>query len=82
MHAARTKAPTLAWLLTALTCFLAGLALGEGRHDAAALPALPPSGATVTVTAPVAPTPTPQPTLLPTLTPTPTPVPVLPWSYG
>src|SRR5262245_50829918 len=34
----RTKAPTLVWLLTALTCFLAGMAIVESRHQAVALP--------------------------------------------
>src|SRR5687768_17373942 len=38
MTAVRAKAPTLAWLLTALTCLLAGMAIVESRHQALALP--------------------------------------------
>jgi hypothetical protein len=38
MTAARAKAPTLAWLLTALSCLLAGMAIVESRHQAVALP--------------------------------------------
>ncbi len=41
MTAARTNAPTLAWLLTALTCLLVGLAVGEYRHQAVSLPVVP-----------------------------------------
>jgi len=41
--ALRAKAPTLAWLLTALACFLTGWALGEGRYYVAAPLAPPPS---------------------------------------
>ena len=36
------KAPTLAWLLTALTCLLAGMAVVEGRHQSVDLPAFAP----------------------------------------
>jgi hypothetical protein len=70
------KAPTLAWLLTALTSFLIGLALAEGRHQADALLAQAPVGVVVTVevafppTATSAPTPSPTPTSMPTLAPT------------
>ena len=69
MHAARAKAPTLAWLLTALTCFLAGIALAEGGPPAGGVaPAAPPiESATVAVAAP--------PTATPTSTPPPTPTP-------
>lgn len=66
----RAKAPTLAWLLAALTCFLAGMAVVEGRHQAVALPALPPVGVMVTVEVSFAPTATPEPTARPTLVPT------------
>jgi quercetin dioxygenase-like cupin family protein len=38
MTAARAKAPTLVWLLTALTCLLAGMAIVESQHQAVALP--------------------------------------------
>ena len=43
------KAPTLAWLLTALACFLSGMAVVEGRHQAVAMPDLAPAGVVVTV---------------------------------
>jgi hypothetical protein len=43
------KTPTLAWLLTALTCFLAGMAVVESRHQAVAMPDLAPAGVVVTV---------------------------------
>jgi hypothetical protein len=56
------KAPTLAWLLTALACFLAGMAVAEGRHQAAVLPALAPVGVVVTVEVAFAPAATPEPT--------------------
>jgi hypothetical protein len=65
MTALFAKAPTLAWLLAALACFLAGLAVGEGRHPAAAVPALAPVGVVVTVEVawapPAGPEPTPSP---------------------
>jgi hypothetical protein len=32
------KAPTIAWLLTALSCFVIGMAVVEAGHQAAALP--------------------------------------------
>jgi hypothetical protein len=44
MTAARAKAPTLAWLLTALTCLLVGMAIVESRHQAVALPVWAPAG--------------------------------------
>jgi hypothetical protein len=61
MTAARTNAPTLAWLLTALTCLLVGLAVGEYRHQAVTLPVVLPSDAieTLGVTGP-SPTPAPR----------------------
>jgi hypothetical protein len=43
------KAPTVAWLLAALTCFLAGMAVVEGRHQTVVLPVVPPVGVVVTV---------------------------------
>jgi hypothetical protein len=61
------KAPTLAWLLTALACFLAGMAVTEGRHQTGVPPAWPTVGVVVTVEVtfpPVVseePTPTPAP---------------------
>jgi hypothetical protein len=69
------KAPTLAWLLTALTCLLAGMAIVESRHQAVALPVLPPVGVVVTVEVAFEPTSTPEPTPRSTLTPTPLPTP-------
>ena len=74
MTAARARAPTLVWLLTALTCLLIGIAIGEGGSQAVGLPAAPP-GAAVTVAAAIASTPTAE----PTPTQTPTPVPPTPW---
>jgi hypothetical protein len=44
MTAARAKAPTLAWLLTALACLLAGMAIVESRHQAVTLPVWAPVG--------------------------------------
>jgi hypothetical protein len=43
------RAPTLAWLLTALACFLAGMAVAEGQSQALAPLAPPPVGVVVTV---------------------------------
>jgi hypothetical protein len=68
MNVAR-NAPTLAWLLTALACFLAGLAAGEGPNQAVALPDVPPVGVVVTVEVVFQPTSTAEPTPLPTPTP-------------
>jgi hypothetical protein len=45
MTEARAQAPTLAWLLTALTCLLVGIAIVEGRHQASTLPTAPLGGA-------------------------------------
>jgi hypothetical protein len=69
----RTKTPTLAWLLTALTCFLAGMAVVEGRHQTVALPVLPPVGVVVTVAVAFEPTPEPTPSPTPPSVPFPTP---------
>ena len=66
------KAPTLAWLLTALACLLAGMAITEGRHRAGAVPASAPVGVVVTVEVAFPPTATPASTPLPTSTPFPT----------
>jgi hypothetical protein len=41
------KAPTLAWLLTALACLLAGMAIAEGRYRVKAMPALASVGVVV-----------------------------------
>ena len=71
MTAITDKAPTLAWLLTALACFLAGMALTEGRYQAAARPALEPVVIVVTADVAFQPTATPELTPLPTLFPTP-----------
>jgi hypothetical protein len=60
MTAARTNAPTLAWLLTALTCLLVGLAVGEYRLQAVAVPVVPPGDGVGTV-ALADPSPTPAP---------------------
>lgn len=65
------KAPTLVWLLTALTCFVSGMTVTEGRYQSVSLPRLEPVGVVVTVEVAYAPTPTPAPTALPTPTPTP-----------
>jgi hypothetical protein len=70
-----TKAPTLAWLLTALACFLAGMAVVESRHQTIALPVVPPVGVVVTVEVAFAPTSTPEPAPAPTAAPT-----VEPWA--
>jgi hypothetical protein len=49
MTAARAKAPTLAWLLTALTSLLVGMAIVESRHQAVAVPVWAPGDAVETV---------------------------------
>ena len=64
------KAPTLAWLLAALGCFLAGMAVTEGRHQAVAVAPLPPVELVVTVEVAYL-----GPSAL-GLTPTPTPAPI------
>jgi hypothetical protein len=68
------KAPTLAWLLTALTCLLVGMAIVESRHQVVALSVMPPVGVEVTVRVAFEPTATPEPTPRPTRTPTPDPM--------
>ena len=77
MKAIFAKAPVLAWLLTALACFVAGMAVVEGRHQAVAFPALPPAEIVVAVEVGFQPTATPEPSARPTdartLTPTPWP---------
>ena len=67
------KAPTLAWLLIALSCFLIGMAVVEGRYQAVAFPVVPPVGVVVTVEVAYPATVTPEPTPRPTRTPTPDP---------
>ena len=49
MRSIFARAPTLAWMLVALTCFLAGMAVVEGRHQSILLPVVPPVGVVVTV---------------------------------
>jgi len=66
------KAPTLAWLLTALSSFLIGMAVVEGRHQAVAFPVVPPVEVVVTIEVAHLPTETPEPTPRPTETPEPT----------
>lgn len=67
------KAPMLAWLLTALTCLLTGLAVTEARRQIDGVPIHPTASVarTVGLDEPsfAAPTSTPQPT------PSPTPIP-------
>lgn len=69
------RAPTLAWMLTALACFLAGMAVDEGWRQAGALPAHPSAGVVVTYEvvylgiATVAPTPRPTASAAPSPTP-------------
>ena len=58
MAIVRAKAPTLAWLLTALTCLLTGMALTEARHQPAALPAVALVAVVETVETAEAPAPT------------------------
>ena len=65
MTTARAKAPTLAWLLTAVSCLLVGMAITEVRSYSAAPLALAPVGAVVTVEAADPPTLTPAPTPTP-----------------
>ena len=59
------KAPTLAWLLAGLTCFLVGAFVGEGWSRAAPRPLLPTVGVVVTVEVAFQPTSTPEPTVRP-----------------
>jgi hypothetical protein len=66
MTAARASAPTLAWLLTALTGLLVGMAIVESRHQTVALPIWAPLGTVVTVEAAAAPTATPGSSRTPT----------------
>jgi hypothetical protein len=66
------KAPTLAWLLSALACLLAGMAITEGRHRANALTVVSPVGLVVTIEVAYPPTVTPEPTPSPTASPLPT----------
>ena len=72
------KVPGLAWLLTALTCFLVGALVGTGWGHAAPPPVARPGGGVVTVEVAVrateTPAPTPPPTRMPTSAPTPDPM--------
>jgi hypothetical protein len=67
MTVAHAKAPTLAWLLTALTCLLAGMAIVESRHQTVVLPhpdgTRAPVGTVETVAVAGQPTAVPGPTL-------------------
>ena len=65
------KARVLAWLLTALACFLVGALAGEAWSQPYSLPAVPAAGVEVAVAADDAPTATPEPTRTPTPVPTP-----------
>ena len=67
------KAPTLAWLLVALTCFMVGAYVGEVRRQADPPLAFPTIGVAVAVEVGFAPTSTPSPTPIPPFTPTPSP---------
>jgi hypothetical protein len=77
MKAIFARAPVLAWLLTALACFVAGMAVVEASHQAVAFPALTPPDVVVTVEVGFPPMVTPEPSARPTdprtLTPTPWP---------
>ena len=69
MTTARANAPTLAWLLTALTCLLAGMAVVESRRQTVAFPAFAPVGAADTNEITRLPTEPPQSTTTPIPTP-------------
>jgi hypothetical protein len=60
MTAVRANAPTLAWLLTALTCLLTGMAIVESRQHAT-LAAIPPAVIAESVEIAAASTPVPAP---------------------
>ena len=62
----RSKAPTLAWLMTAVSCLMVGMAITEVRSYSSAPLALAPVGVVVTV----------EVADPPTLTPAPTPTPI------
>jgi hypothetical protein len=66
---ATRRVQTLAWFLTALTCFLAGMAVVEARRQ----PVAPLAGLVVTVEVVYLPTATPEPAPLPSPTSTPHP---------
>jgi hypothetical protein len=65
MTDARAKAPALAWLLTAVSCLLVGMAITEVRSYASAPPAPGPADVAVTVETAAPPTLTPAPTPTP-----------------
>ncbi len=67
MTAMRAKAPTLVWLLTALSCLLVGMAIVESRHQFVAPPVLTSVGPVETVEAAFPPTATPEPIPTPIL---------------
>ena len=68
-----TKTPTLAWVLTALACVFAGMAVAEGGSEPTSLPARPRAGVVVTYEVVFQPTATFAPTPWPTIEPSPTP---------
>jgi hypothetical protein len=76
MTAAPAKSPTLAWLLTALTCLLAGMAIVESRHQAVALQVWATIGAVGTVEVGDSSTGTSEPTPTPIHDPAQQPVPL------
>jgi hypothetical protein len=67
MSAMFAKAPTLAWLLASLACFLAGMAVVEARHQTVVLPVFTPVVVAATAEVALASTATPEPTPSPTL---------------
>jgi hypothetical protein len=74
MTSARAKAPTLVWLLTALTCLLAGMAVVESRHQTVALPVFAPVGPVEPIAAASLPITTTEVPLASTPEPPPTPI--------
>jgi hypothetical protein len=66
MSATFAKAPTLAWLLASLACFLAGMAVVEARHQTVVLPVLTPVVVVAAAEVALAPTATPEPAPSPT----------------
>jgi redox-sensitive bicupin YhaK (pirin superfamily) len=67
MTAMRAKAPTLVWLLTALSCLLVGMVIVESRHQSVAPPVLSSVSPVETVEAAFPPTATPEPIPTPIL---------------
>jgi hypothetical protein len=67
MTAMRAKAPTLVWLLTALSCLLVGMTIVESRNQFVAPPVLSSAGPVETVKAAIPPTEAAEPTPTPIL---------------